>query len=234
MGKYIDWKVTNKRYVAFIDIMGFKDFILKFSHNEVYELMKTVNASSKFAANMKWDGSDENLVKVAIYSDSIMMYSKDDSYESFDYLTSSVSSLTNSLLSKSIPFKGAFAFGEMTLDDKNSIFFGQPLVDAYLLQEELYSYGVIFHASVEEEMEKQQFKWPIFTAPYLSNLKRGNVTHQTIYPLNARLKKGDKHKEAHDLLKKGISKLRLKTSGHLRKYIDNTEKYLSFVLEYKR
>jgi hypothetical protein len=33
----------------------------------------------------------------------------------------------------------------MTLDYEKSIFFGQPLVDAFLLQDELKFYGIVVH-----------------------------------------------------------------------------------------
>lgn len=50
-----------------------------------------------------------------------------------------------------IPFRGSIAYGEMTVDLENSIFFGQPLIDAYLLGEQLQSYGIACHASAEKK-----------------------------------------------------------------------------------
>jgi hypothetical protein len=39
-----EWKVKTKRYVAFLDILGFKDFVLRHSIDEVYERLQILNA----------------------------------------------------------------------------------------------------------------------------------------------------------------------------------------------
>lgn len=225
-----EWPITTQRYVAYIDIMGFKDMVTRLPHNEVYEMMKKIDDIKNHVESVEWIESNAKLVKTTTYSDSIIAYSMDNSYESFDFLVSTISGLTNYLIVEGIPFKGAFAFGIMTLDTEKSIFFGQPLIDAYLLQEEVHFYGILFHATVEKEIENNNFKWPPFTVSYLCNLKGGSAVHRTIYPLYARQKNVKNQKEKYEELMKGINRLRLKTSGHLRKYIDNTEKYLSQII----
>lgn len=224
------WEPTANRYVAFLDIMGFKDLVLKTPHNEVYKLMKKINHSRKFIEGVKWSDAEENLVKSTTYSDSIIIYSKDDSYEAFDILVTTVAGLSNYLLRDGIPFKGAVAFGMMTLDIENSIFFGQPLIDAYLLEEEIYYYGILFHATVEQELVKTGKSWPPFTAHYTCPLKSGNAQHMTIYPMYALQKNDEKYNSRHEELENAVKRLRLRTSGGLRKYIDNTESYLNSVL----
>jgi len=56
-------------------------------------------------------------------------------------------------------YEGGEAFGNMTLTSK-SIFFGQPLVDAYLLQEELNFYSVVIPhvGSAEGVFQKSRYK----------------------------------------------------------------------------
>ncbi len=41
------WEVTAARYVAYFDIMGFKDMVLRISHNEIYEMMKKIGIRIK-------------------------------------------------------------------------------------------------------------------------------------------------------------------------------------------
>ena len=223
------WDATTNRYVACIDIMGFKDLVLKSPHNEVYDLMKKINISRKSIEGVKWSDKKENLVKSTTYSDSIIIYSKDDSYDAFDVLVTTVSGLTNYLLKDGIPFKGAVAFGMMTLDIENSIFFGQPLIDAYLLEEEIYYYGILFHGTVDQQLLKIKRSWPAFTAHHNCPLKSGYAQHMTIYPMYALQKNDEKHKDRYEELTKSIKHLRLRTSGRLRKYIDNTEFYLASI-----
>ena len=38
-----DWKVKTKRYVAFLDILGFKDYVLRHSIDDVYKRLQILN-----------------------------------------------------------------------------------------------------------------------------------------------------------------------------------------------
>jgi len=223
-----NWEITTNRYVAYFDIMGFKDMVLRSSHNEIYEMMKGIDEKIKLNANVNWDDKPADLIKTTTYSDSIIIYSKDDSYDSENSIICTVSALTSDLLSSAIPHKGAIAFGTMTVDMVNSIFFGQPLIDAYLLQEELYFYGIVVHATAEQEIEKKTKH--AFVHNYLCNFKNGNSMHLTIFPLYAGPRTPN-DEEDYDALYSSCDKLRFKTSGHLRKYIDNTESYLNLLKE---
>jgi hypothetical protein len=132
-----DWPKTANRYVAYIDIMGFKDMVLRESHSEIHEMMLKIGQYIKDSEEVQWNKATSKLIKTTYYSDSIIIYSKDDSFYSLDSFICTVAAFTHALLAESIPHKGAVAFGLMTLDTDNSIFFGQPLIDAYILQEEL-------------------------------------------------------------------------------------------------
>jgi hypothetical protein len=223
------WAITCNRYVAYIDVMGFKDMVARTSHDEIYEMMKKIESYKSIAITTKWIGESQDLVTTTTYSDSIMIYSKDESDDSLDYLISSVSALAYGLFIESIPHKGSIAFGKMTLDKENSIFFGQPLIDAYLLQEELNFYGIIIHASAEKKIIDRRSK-TTFIQDYLCPLKNGFSKHLTVYPIffpNC----DKKYQKEIDDLNDSIKKLRYKTSGYLRRYIDNTEIYLNSIEE---
>lgn len=225
------WEITAARYVAYIDIMGFKDMVARTTHEKMYEMMKKIDERKKSNSGIKWGNSLSNLITTTTYSDSIMIYSKDESFESLFSLICTVSALTNDLFLEGIPHKGAFAFGTMTLDTERSIFFGQPLIDAYLLQEEINFYGIIAHASAEEKVDEfKSLKKSIpFVKNYLCILKNGSSQNLTIYPMfsDHGLASDPKWKSKVDNLSESIKKLRYRTSGHLRKYIDATEIYLN-------
>jgi hypothetical protein len=222
-----DWLITTKRFVGFIDIMGFKDMVARNPHEFIYEMMKTIDERIKFNANVSWGEIQSKLVKTSTYSDSITIYSKDDSPDSLHHFNCTISSLTEDLFAASIPHKGAYSFGIMTLDTNRSIFFGQPLIDAYLLQDELSFYGVIGHASADESIHNSNKK-PPFLASYLCPLKNGSCIHQTIPPMAFLASKKEAIERADEILMT-IKNMRFKTSGYLRKYIDNTELYLKTV-----
>lgn len=217
------WAITTNRFVAFIDIMGFKNMVATLPNEVIYSMMKKVKYKRDLAANIKWSTNGLKLVRTTTYSDSIMVYSKDESLESFEYLIKTVAMLTHELFIEGIPHKGSVAHGLMTLDIENSIFFGQPLIDAYLLQEELNFYGIILHATCESQIENKFKKLIPFVNNYMCPFKTGNSNHLTVCPI---FTYGEKYKAHREKMFEAIKKFRHLTSGGLRKYIDNTEVYL--------
>ncbi len=128
------WEITNQRYVGFIDIIGFQDLVARSTHNKIYGRMKKINDFQKQNARINWGLADSSkLVRTTTYSDSIMIYSCSESVNSLNAFICTIAGLIQDLLMDGIPFKGAVAFGTMTLDMERSIFFGQPLIDAYLV-----------------------------------------------------------------------------------------------------
>ena len=115
----------------------------------------------------------------------------------------------------------------MSIDLEKSIFFGQPLIDAYLLQEEVYFYGTVIHGSAQERIENN--KSSVFTENYLCHLKKGKSYHLTIAPINLVVQKKEHEIIERDKVFDGVKKMRYNTSGNLRNYIDQTEVYLNFV-----
>jgi hypothetical protein len=217
------WKPTDQRYVCFIDIMGFKNMVATTKHADIYNKMKKVADFQEFNSNIAWTGNPD-LVKTTTFSDSIIIYSHDDSSDSLESIVWTVSGLMHDLLSEGIPFKGAMSHGTMTCDTKNSIFFGQPLIDSYILQEELYFYGIVVHGSTEKEMKNLEDVYTVET--YCCPFKKGKADHLTIYPIHLRCKED---KDINLELLKSVNKMKYYTSGHLRVYIDSTIDYLKVI-----
>ena len=218
-----EWELTTNRYVCVIDIMGFKDMVARLSAEEIYKMMKSIKDWRQESIIKAFQDLVESAIKTTTYSDSIMIYSKNDSSESFLTFGMAVSSFSNTLLTNGIPYKGAAAFGLMTVDDINSIYFGQPLIDAYLLQEELAFYGIVVHASVEAELHRRNYTFPhsfFYPCPF----KGGVANHLTVYPMYGRAIQ--EHVKQNKKLVAGIDKLKLRTSGQLRRYVDHTMTYL--------
>jgi hypothetical protein len=224
------WTITTDRYVGFIDIMGFKDMVMRSSHDDIYRMMKIINKAKTLNENLH-STEDHELIRSTTYSDSIILYTKDNTDESLGALIEVISGVTNDLFIEGIPHKGSIAYGKMTLDTERSIFFGQPLIDAYLLQEELYFYGIIVHGSAEEKLEKRLIQYPFITK-YICPLKKGKSIHFTVYPMHVdskSAKSGDYYRH-HQNIFNSLEKMKFKTSGYLRQYIDNTNNYFNYVL----
>lgn len=226
--KETKWLITANRFVVYIDIMGFKDMVSKISHQKIYDMMKKIEKQKFFYTNISWGGKSSQLVKSTTYSDSIMLYSKTGSYDSLRALLSSTAALIDTLFVENIPHKGALAFGKMTLDPDNSIYFGQPLIDAYLLQKEIHFYGIVVHCTVENKIDKTRKRKTLpHINSYLCPFKNGKSEHLTISPLYTTLGNSSQFKEKSKRLFDSVKNLRYNTSGHLRQYIDNTELYLN-------
>lgn len=226
----LPWEITTNRFVGIIDIMGFKDLVARNSHETVYEMMKKVSKAmevnlSVFSVDYDSDNFDINIMMMT-YSDSIMIYSRDDSESSQENFIASISALSEDLFKDGIPHKGGVAFGKMTLDFANSIFFGQPLIDAYLLQEELNLYGIVAHPTAEF---KNEFYEDETVIEYNCPFKTGSAKHFTILP--STFFTDPFNVDEFEILYKSVSSLRINTSGGLRKYIDNTLTYLLYSKE---
>lgn len=221
-----NWNFTTPRFVGFIDIMGFKDMVTRSSHEEIYNIMQQIEEATRNARDIYWTDIKDELVRSTLYSDSIILYSKDNTFESAYSIVATLATLSSDLFTSAIPHKGAIAFGNMTLDTTKSIFFGQPLIDAYLLQEELNYYGIVVHSSAEARFEEIKLEDQLPLYDFSCPFKGGPATHLTIPPLYGigSVEKNDKDQV--DKFKAGFRRLRLKTSGHIRKYIDNTSVYL--------
>jgi len=224
------WEITSFRYVGYIDIMGFKDLVFRKSSLNIYHMMLQIQNSIKSNLQIQWSEEDEsNYPYITSFSDSIFIFSKDNSNASFKVFFSTMASLIEDLYRNKIPFKGSIAFGKMTVDIKNSIYFGKPLIDAYLLENEMYFYGVIIHSSVENKIKKLSSTEleSSFITLYKCPLKNGIVKHYTVIPFSFIFYEIEIAEE----IKNNIIALNSMTSGILRKYIENTSDFIDEIIK---
>jgi len=227
-----DWQITAERYVVYIDIMGFKNMVAAQPPSAIYNMMKVINSSRDSSAKIGLVVAQEKmkfLIKSTTYSDSIMLYSRDSSPVSLNLILLATSRLVADLFEKRIPHKGAIACGVMTLDDENSIFFGQPLIDAYLLQEELHFYGVVMHHTAELKLTKETQMG--LMVQYDCPLKNGGVNHKAVIPIFLHYHFQEQDPPKHQAVQDGLTSMYFMASGHLRKYYDNTKKYFEHIIE---
>ncbi len=225
--KNIEWENTCERYVCFLDIMGFKDLVARNKHEDVLHKITTffdvVNKNRDMFINTLKDPSyyiSDFDFKIVTFSDSILILSKNSNVKALKFILLYLSIIIESSIKLKIPIKGALSIGTITADFKNNIFFGQPIIDSYLLQDELKYYGIIINSSVEKNIntfnssEKTLTKSLIFKTK--TPLKSGSINY---YNLNY----------YHDLKLKNLEMLYHSVDGSPRIYVDNTidmfEKY---------
>ena len=115
--------------------------------------------------------------------------------------------------------KGAIAFGEMTVDTNNSLYFGQPLIDAYELHKEIKLYGVVLHHTAQRqinELIRARTLSSIFTLDYTVPMNSGEIEHNLVNWIIHTPNSIDV-----------VRKLYHNVSGTSRIYVDNTIKFVN-------
>jgi len=206
-----------------MDIMGFKDLVARKPHDEVKYMLNTMVSLNKSLESVfgkpriKVEDRDklESRIRSVTFSDSIMFISQDDSLDDFIQISFALSIFQEASLQRGAPTKGAMSIGMLTADFENSIFFGQPLIDAYLLQDQLKYYGIVADNKIEEYIIDKNRKlkpneprvdraFVKLRAPF----KSGNIMHYNLHL---------------DSVSPGqLEDLYKSVSGEPRKYVDNT------------
>lgn len=216
-----NWEITTKRFVVFLDLMGFKDFIARNDAKTVYEHMKKLSYLTDEIPKVIQTTHPILYREVysTTFSDSIVLFSIDDSVESLDNLLYMSRAIMTSAIMAKIPIKGSIAHGEISVDRDRQIFCGQPIIDSYELQEELNYYGVVFHNSVDRFInencpQNKNIKDAYFKAKTF--LKSGTITHNNLDIFINKTPDGKKYQyEELEILMDTVS-------GPPRKYVDNT------------
>lgn len=233
--KKTNWKTTDIRFVAFLDILGFKDSVMRNTHDEIYSKLTSINKLKKAIENSNYSEKMaeyyfDSEVYIVNFSDSIVMFSKNDNIYNFEYFLVTVRYLIGKCIDKGIPIKGGIAYGEVSVNKSEQIYFGQPIIDAFLLEEDLNHFGIAFHNSIDKYVvdNKNEMKKLLYYDKSVFStkvpLKYGNINHTCINWFKLLI---DSHESDDFELKKNevLKKLlhfNTTCSGNPRKYIDNT------------
>jgi len=217
-----DWENTTERYLCFIDIMGFKDRLSRHGHDNMlseiegfFDYIKEI--IEEFLLNIKQDDDLNRVfgptnIRYITFSDSILLVTGNKNIRDLTLLILVCAHVLEKSFQMKLPIKGALAKGIFTADFTKNIFLGQPLVDAYLLQEELQYYGIIANREVEKDIDLHG-----------SNEKYENLVFSLQTPM-----KGYKTQSknitiiSHALDKTTLQNLYYYVDGKARVYVDNT------------
>ncbi len=192
------------RYVAYMDVMGFKDMIARSPHDVIGK--KLQNLLMFISERIHDRGS----IFSSIFSDSIYFLTSDDKPTTLKALIEILSEVMKHALNIGLPMKGAIAMGEVSVDLVKNLTFGQPLIDAYLIEESIVLYGIVIHNSVESSVMGKTFQKYVMDTKI--PLKTGTASHYILKWWRNDLEDS----------KKLVRKIRLTVSDSPRRYIDNT------------
>lgn len=227
-----NWKTTDNRFVAFLDLLGFKDKVMRKSHDEIYnELSKISSYKKKLEESIKAEIITRNFNDIDIYivsfSDSIVLFSKNDSLDNFKFFTIALKSLFSKAIKNKIALKGGIAHGTISVNKSEQIYFGQPIIDAYLIEEDVNYLGIVCHNSIDiflnentsSELIRNSYKF--IETP----LKSGHINHYNLDFYHYLIEKEKRDLEDNEkimLIKKTYNDFYTTVSGSPRRYIDNS------------
>ena len=148
-------------YVAFLDILGFKEVVEKNSHDKLSQLYKTIESYiSKDIESIGIMDFPEKKSEIGCYfiSDSIILWSQDLSNTSFMHLVSLVNRIMVGALMSDLPLRGAVSSGPLTVKQSilGSTVFGNGLTNAYILEAQQKWSGCIVDKTIIENIHKSK------------------------------------------------------------------------------
>lgn len=208
-------EITVERFVLFLDIMGFKDLVVRNEHQKILDKLTVL--TDFISENV---GNKEGF-HFSMFSDSIIVYSDNQEYEAFSTIVHISSEIVRKSISIGLPIKGAIAKGMCTATTGvKLLYFGQPIIDAFQLEESLVIYGVAIHNTAEEDaIRLSTDKGKLVIYDYNVPLKTAQSNH---YIINWY---GNDKNGTKDMLKE----IRKTVSDSPRRYIDNTLNCIAFI-----
>lgn len=219
--KVSGWNEDTVRLILYADFMGFKERVINTKHGDLKKKMEEFH--DRWERQVKPLIQGDNL-RYAQFSDSILIVANGVTEKMFNLISKAAARLMHVALSEGIALKGVIAQGVFTYDESKELYIGKPLVDAYLLHDEIKYYGIVVHHTAEKTIKKYASD---NGNPYTDNpvvLEKGLTAH---YHLCWNMM--DKLLDANDYTDqcvKWLDNIAETVSGKPRIYIDNTKNIL--------
>jgi len=242
-----------------MDILGFKDMVSREPHEKVLEILHSVtnirqelfgivnlykdvfefsNSVPKirqepfviddlYTKELEIKDSDIHSI---CFSDSIIIFSNNDNDSSFYLFLIIVNHIFASIIDSGIPVKGAIAHGKISIDRGKQLYFGQPLIDAHLLHDQVKYLGIVCHHTIDKYLKNIDVTDHLsalrsILIEFESPLKEGDITHFNLEYFSF-CPSFFKSSDAVSFINNLINSFKLSCSGNVRKYVDNTLKVL--------
>ena len=145
------------KYVAFLDILGFKSVLRKMKQHEATHYISEFSSTAFF----EWDKVKPRSLEGYIVSDSFIIYSKDASESALNELLYLVDRICKEEFStNSVLIRGAIASGDFDRLEarelaslRKGLIVGQAYVDAYLLESTVKVPGIVLSEAVYHDAQ---------------------------------------------------------------------------------
>ncbi len=208
------------RYVASLDVLGFRNslekdiFTLAQAYLTAIKISKKTQKSSHSIQETPWlkslGGSPPegksvpnhpHIFKVAVFSDSIFVFTDDETEDSLIDLCEFCFLIYREFLRQGLPLRGGIARGEAIVMPEESLYLGKAIVDAWIIEQSLDLTGIVlaeglscaataqavatFKVKDTPEGRKENRSVPV----HRSSMVKGDETHARQFQL-ARAKAG--------------------------------------------
>lgn len=136
---------TKERFVAVLDIMGFKSMVEKNKASDIYKIMRRIYDETS-------EVREYTKLNTIVFSDSIFIISEDDGVESFQDIVI-ITARFMRFLKEGFAVNGSVSFGNVTYDEERNIVFGKPINEAHKCQEKLFCYSLVLNKSVVDKIK---------------------------------------------------------------------------------
>lgn len=158
---------VTRRFVACMDVLGFKNELEKnvMTLADAYTTAVMISRRTKDSCRTV----DKNpgviiigkerevseipefphIVEVAVFSDSIFVFTDDESSDSLTNLCEYIFLVYREFLSKELPLRGGIAAGEAILLPEERIYLGQAIVEAYKIEQSLDLTGIVLQPGLK-------------------------------------------------------------------------------------
>jgi hypothetical protein len=154
------------RYVAFFDMLGFKEAIRK-DLDEAWGALEDLRVSMEGALNF-YTKTNQNIIFTRIgtddrtmainFSDSILIFTKEDTVEDLHRILIASAGFFGKSLHRCIPLRGGISYGAFNFNFEKNLFCGPPLIRAYELGQSAQWSGIIIDDEVAEHYHKNPIK----------------------------------------------------------------------------
>ncbi len=214
------WQDGKERLLLYADFMGFKSLVETKHHLDLKGKLTRFRQELNDRIEVFCPGDNLRFVQ---FSDSLLFVVDGVDERMFKLITQATICLMHVSMMFEFPLKGVIAQGEFSYDKEDELYLGKPLVDAYLLQEQVKYYGVVVHNSAEKTVK--DYKSRLY--PYVNtevNIDKARVRHYHLCWnfLNKDLREDD----LTDTCEVWLDTIAERVSGYPRIYIDNTIKIM--------
>lgn len=148
--------INGNCWVACFDILGFRNKVLDFEQQYEYGRLNffVKNYYREILAELK---KEKRIFPDKVFtswaSDTFLMYTADDSDESFNCIAIEAVYFCVGVIRKNWPIRGALGTGQLYVEKENSIFVGSALIDSYLYSEKQNWIGLVITPNASKRTE---------------------------------------------------------------------------------